>query len=152
MGVLLVYKVLPMSRVVESFGFKRELYLFNTLCGSLVALEFVMFFADRRSKENGSRYNFMLFPEYHIVAAMSIASLSAADHRCAEPLVEVHARHVPQLQARLAEDAQQLRRLRHGDVLPRVPQVLLPLPLIRVPLRVRAVLARCEGVPQSRHS
>lgn len=74
--VLLVYKVLPMSRVVESFGFKRELYLFNTLCGSLVALELVMFFADRRSKENGSRYNFMLFPEYHIVAAMSISLLS----------------------------------------------------------------------------
>ena len=74
--VLLVYHVCPMSRVVESFGFKRELMLLSLLCAVFIVLELIMFLADRRSSGNGGHYNFMLFPEYHIVAAIVISLVS----------------------------------------------------------------------------
>jgi len=71
--LFIVHKVRPMSRVVESFGFKRELYCFNVVCVLFVIAEIIMFIVDQRKSDSGSVYNFMLFAQYHLGWAIFIS-------------------------------------------------------------------------------
>lgn len=74
--LFILHKVRPMSRVVESFGFKRELYCFNVVCVLFLIAEIVTFIIDQRKSDSGSVYNFMLFSQYHLVWTIFVAMLA----------------------------------------------------------------------------